>query len=409
MRYSLRFILTAAAFALAVSPVTTGFAAPSTWERIDVTRHSGQDGSVLLVSGELPASESLPAEALLSVPAGLELQWIGEVLGGPASEDPELKYAKTTVNGVDLYRFTLTKSRTAQIEVPTPGGQAFDGSTYTSSLSWTAAQDVPEVRLNLRVPQAAQITTPVAGASLAPSDAGYSFYSKTVNDVKAGDQLALAVGYSLPAVAAAASAGSAPAGGSSVVPMMLVLLVLAAFVALIVAVRRKMVPSAYDDGVESESGDSSSRSARSVEPTVTVDASAESRPALPGKTKRNLVTAAIIGGLIVAAVVVGVQSTRPQLSGDAISQTFSAGQPCAHAIIAITVSDGADPRKTAETLFAALRPLPGLNTASYNPKTSSLDIGYCESSSSEAVLKSALAPTGLVAVGGAVATPVPTQ
>jgi hypothetical protein len=336
----------------------------------------------------------------------LELQWIGEVLGGPASEDPELKYTKTTANGVDIYRFTLTKSRTAQIEVPTPGGQAFDGSTYTSSLSWTAARDVPEVRLNLRVPQAAQIATPVAGASLAPGDPGYSFYGKTVNNVKAGDRLDLAVGYTLPAVAAAA-AGSAPSSGGSVVPIMLMLLVLAAFVALIVAVRRKMARAAYEDGVESDS--SASRSARSVESTVTGDASAESRPAVPGKTKRNLVTAAIIGGLIVAAVVVGVQSTRPQFSGDAISQTFSAGQPCAHAIIAITASDGTDPRKTAEVLFAALKPLPGLNTASYNPKTSSLDIGYCESSSSEAVLRSTLAPTGLVAVGGAVATPVPAQ
>ena len=409
MRHSLRFILAAAAFALAVLPVAACFAAPATWERVDVTRHSGQDGSVLLVSGELPASVSLPAEAQLSVPAGLELQWIGEILGGASSEDPELKYTKTTVNGVDLYRFTLAKSRTAQIEVPTPAGQAFDGSTYTASVLWTAAQDIPEVRLNLRVPQAAQITTPVAGAALVPGDAGYSFYSKTVNNVKAGDQLGLAVGYSLPAVVAGTPAGSAQAGGSSAVPIMLVLLVLAAFIALIIAIRRKMAPSASDDGGQSEARSSASRSPQSVEATVTGAKSAESRHMLTGKTKRTVVTAAIIGGLIVAAVIVGVQTTRPQLTGDAITQTFAAGEPCAHATIAIAVSDGADPRKTADALFAALKPLPGLNTASYNPKTSSLDIGYCESSSSEAVLRSALDPTGLVAVGGAVAAPVPAQ
>ena len=94
MRRSLRFTLAVAAFALAVAHVTAGFAAPATWERVDVTRHSGQDGNVLLVSGELPASASLPVEAQLSVPAGLELQWIGEVLGGPAADDPELKYTR---------------------------------------------------------------------------------------------------------------------------------------------------------------------------------------------------------------------------------------------------------------------------------------------------------------------------
>ena len=119
MRHSLRFIFAAAVFALAVSPVTTGFAAPATWERVDVTQHSEQGGGVLLVSGELPATASLPADAQLSVPAGSGLQWIGEILGGASADDPELKFTKTTVNGNDLYRFTLTKSRTAQIEVPT--------------------------------------------------------------------------------------------------------------------------------------------------------------------------------------------------------------------------------------------------------------------------------------------------
>ena len=132
MRHSLRFIFAAAVFALAVSPVTTGFAAPTTWERVDVTQHSEQGGGVLLVSGELPATASLPADAQLSVPAGSGLQWIGEILGGASADDPELKFTKTTVKGNDLYRFTLTKSRTAQIEVPLTESMAFDGTTYTS-------------------------------------------------------------------------------------------------------------------------------------------------------------------------------------------------------------------------------------------------------------------------------------
>ncbi len=401
MRHSLRFTLAVAAFALAVAHVTAGFAAPATWERVDVTRHSEQDGSVLLVSGELPASASLPVEAQLSVPAGLELQWIGEVLGGPAADDPELKYTKTTVNGVDIYRFTLTKSRIAQMEVPTPGGQAFDGSTYTPSLSWTAAQDVPEVRLNLRVPQAAQIATPVAGASLLPGDAGYSFYSKTVNDVKAGDQLDLAVGYSLPAVAAASSAGAAPSGGSSVVPIMLVLLVLAAFIALVFAVRRKMSPGEYGADEEPDAREAGRRAVESSDETVQELEPAEPGPALTGRAKRNLVTATIIGALIVAAIVVGAQTTKPKATGDTISQTFSSGEACATATIPLAVSADADPSKTAETLFAAIKPIPGLTTATYNRKTASIDIGYCESSSSEAALRQALAPTGMVATGGA--------
>lgn len=39
--------------------------------------------------------------------------WIGEILGGPPAEDPQLPYVKTTVGDMDIYKFTLTKSRTA--------------------------------------------------------------------------------------------------------------------------------------------------------------------------------------------------------------------------------------------------------------------------------------------------------
>ena len=90
---------------------------------------------------------------------------------------------------------------------------------------------------------------------------------------------------------------------------------------------------------------------------------------MTGRAKRNLVTAAIIGVLVVAAVVVGAQSTRPKMTGDTISQTFSSAEPCATAKIPLAVDEGADPQKTAETLFAAIKPIAGLTTATYNRKT----------------------------------------
>jgi hypothetical protein len=413
MRHPLRFVFVVAAFAFAVSFASTLVAAPVAWERIDVTRHSGEGAGVTLVSGELPASASLPAQAELSVPAGSELQWIGEILGGEASADPTLKYTKTTVGGSDVYRFTLTKSRTAQIEVPIADTQPFDGTTYTSSLAWTATQNVPEVSLNLRVPQSAKIATAVPGAVMQPGDSSYSFYTKSVKNVKAGDQLALAVGYTLPAVTAAAGTGAAPSGGAnSVVPIMLVLLVSAAFLGLIVAVRRKMAGSPVEaDQRASHAHSRQETSERSAEqdsvdskPAPKKAVSAPSAP-LTGKTKRNLVTAVIIGALIIVAVVVGVQTTRPQGTGDTITQTFAAGEACANASFPLAVSDGADPRKTAEALFSAIKPIPGLTKATYNVKTKSIDIGYCESSSSEGVFRDALAPTGMVAAGGAAVTP----
>ena len=371
MLRSIRLILVCAAFVLAVSLATISLAAPVTWERIDVTRHSAQDGGVMMVSGELPATASLPAEAELSVPAGSELQWIGEILGGPASEDPEVQFTKTTADGVDRYRFTMTKSRMAQIEVPTSDGPAFDGSVYTPSLTWTATQDVPEVTLSLRVPQAAQIATPVPGASMQPAETGYSLYSKTVKKVKAGDTLDLAVGYSLPAAAASTAAPEA-AGSNLAIPIVLVLAVLAAFIGLIVSVRRKMTSSSSDDArgslgaavatTEAVKTAEKNSAEGSGSATSRDGDSAAPRSPLSGRAKRNLVTGAIIGILIIAAAVVVMQTTRPQLTGDTISQTFAPGEPCATATIPIKVSGDADPRTTADALFAALKPLTGLNT-----------------------------------------------
>jgi hypothetical protein len=368
----------------------------------------------MLVSGDLPSTASLPAQAELSVPAGSELQWIGEILGGDPTADPALKYAKTTVGGSDIYRFTLTKSRTAQIEVPIAQAQEFDGTAYSSAIAWTATQDVPEVRLSLRVPQAAQIATPQAGAALTPGDAGYAFYSKTFQNVKSGDPLELATRYSIPAVTGAA-AGGAKSSSSSVVPIVLVLLVLAAFGGLVFAVRRKMTgvaDEAYEFDAEEDVPDRSAGSAKAsgaaaTEKSKSAIGSAPAKVPLSGKTKRNLVTVGIIAVLIVVAVVVGMQTTRPQVTGETITQTFASGDPCANAVIPIAAASDADPRKTAETLFAAIKPIPGLTSATYNSKTKRIDIGYCESSSSELALRQALAPTGLVAAAGMPATPAP--
>ncbi len=120
-------------------------------------------------------------------------------------------------------------------------------------------------------------------------------------------------------------------------------------------------------------------------------------------------TAVIVGSVIVIAMVVGNQTTKPQIEGDSISQTFSQGQPCSTATIALAVPADADPTKTAETLFAALNPADGMNTATYNFKTSTLEAGFCESKATEESVRQALAPTGLVDASAPAATSAPIE
>ena len=74
MRRSPQFAIVSLTFVLLALSASVALAAPSAWQNVDVTRHFEQDGSILLVSGDLPETAKLPAEAELAVPAGSQLQ-----------------------------------------------------------------------------------------------------------------------------------------------------------------------------------------------------------------------------------------------------------------------------------------------------------------------------------------------
>ena len=422
MLRSVRATLFASVFAIFALTASTALAAPTAWEAVHVTLHPEQTGGVLMVSGDLPSTSALPAEVELAVPSGLQSQWIGEILGGDPSADPAVQYTRTTAGASDVYRFTLTKSRTAQIEVRTATVQRVDGTTLSPSLVWTSTQAVPEVRMSVRIPQGSRVVTESAGATLQAGESGYQYYTKLVSAVKPGDRLELTFSYTAPTVAVPAAGGtagaSAPAGTGPEPALLVVVagaLVILTWVAITV-VRRGSNPSSAmskdkgsaDDGRSPQMAGESTRSRRAEQESTDVagDPEGPARPGMSGRTKRIVATVAIIAVLGAVAVVVGQETTKPQLSGDTISQTFAAGDPCATADIALTVSDDAEPGSTAEALFTALRPVTGMNTATYDRRTSVLRVGFCESTTSEATVRAALLPTGLLAAVEASASPV---
>ena len=400
-------------FAVALFSASVASARPASWQQVDVTVLPDESGGMMLVSGELPESVKLPAEAELSVPAGSTLQWIGEILGGDPSADPELTYTKSTVDGSDVYLFKLTKSRTAQIEVPVQGAAAFDGTNYVSSIKWSATQDVPRVRLSMRVPENAQIVQPSDGAVLMPGDSDYRLYAKSFDGVKAGDEPQLSFSYQ---AAASPAAGQSAASTGSTAPAIIILVGLAAAAAFVLAIRQKMAGAkagrvqtastlAHDADVASTQSASEKANAASMESPAAAQAGADEEgdyldtrsSNASGRTRRNLVTIGIVAVIATAAILVGSQAAKPKIEGDSISETFSQGEPCATAKIAVSVPRDADPAETAKVLFAALRTVKGMNVATYNFKTSTLEAGFCESQASEQSVRDALAPTGLLA------------
>lgn len=400
-----RALLFAVVLTSVLCAATAASAKPVGWGTVDVTLHSEAEGGVMVIAGNLPETTALPAEAELSAPKGSSLVWIGEILGGPLSEDPSLKYTKTTKGDADVYLLTLARSRTAQVEVVAAPYSPMESSGYAASLVWPTANAVPEVRAAIRVPAGARVTTGSAGAEMLTGDT-YDYYAATVKDVKAGGSVRLALGFTAPAVAApGAGAPAASTSGSDTILWVVLLLAMVAGVALVVvavAVRGTRGSSLVHEADASDRN-GSSLAITPLPATVEADDGEEAdeagdgpAPRNPASTRRAIVTAAVVVVFMLVAVIVGVETNKPRVTGDTISRTFAGGEACATASIALAVPAGADAVTTAQSLFDALKAVPSITTVTYSLKASTVEVGYCESSSSEAALREALAPTGLV-------------
>jgi hypothetical protein len=405
MRYPFRVSFLVIAFVLAVSSATTVFAAPTGWQKIDVTLHSEQTGGVLLISGELPKTTELPAQAELAVPAGSQIQWIGEILGGDPSADPALKYTKSTVKDADIYRFTLTKARTAQVEIPTPKPLLFDGSTYTPFVSWVSSQDVSQVKLSVRMPRGAQVTQAAPEASTEPGPTGYSYYSKTINNVKAGDELDLTFAYAPPA------AGTAPArvapSGSTVGTVALVTGILAAALGvLLIKLKRSgsspEVPPAATRTVPMRSGSTKTSSSKQSKNKKLSPVEEVAPPAR--KIKPTIPVLAVVGVFVAGALIAGNAGTSAKVVNGTIKKSFGATSPCTSASIPVMANEGVDLGSQGEKLVDAFVGQQGVGDVTLDIARSTVDITFCESSQSEAAVGQILSGTGLVTVGPATGT-----
>lgn len=411
-------LLVALALALAVAPIAP--AAPVTWATVDVTVHTSPEGSVLLVSGVLPESAKLPVEAELSVVEGSELIWLGEVLGGPVSEDPKVAYTVAKRGGADVYTFKLSKARTAQLEVNAPEALAANGDAFVGTVKWVPSQDAKSVVLRYRLPAGAQVTTPVDGAEIIGGPDGGSYYEKTFNDVKAGAPLAFTFGFTAPTSAPAAGAPPASSGsGDSGAVVLILLAVIVVFGVVLFGVSRKMrarstMADEEDDddieipGFEDEAAPVAARPAKkpsaataTPEPEVVPEGMSASR-------KRTVI---IVAGLVVFAVIAGTLATRTSSSVQSVpggfTREFAQGDPCQS--VAFTLKQ-TPTEKDAAQIMDALQAATVLNATVYADQRL-LQVNFCESSTDANRVQAALAPIAIVGPPAAVpgAAPLPTE
>jgi hypothetical protein len=412
MGRSLRAVLVTFVFASVLCLASTAVAAVIPWASANITVLTESDGAAMLISCTLPETAKLPAEVELSAPAGSQLLWLGEIRSATGETDVELPYTTSTVGGADVYRVTLTKSRTAQLEVAAMGVQSVGGSDYTGTLQWVSAQKIPSVSLGVLVPPTAKITQEASGAAMYPADATHSIYGVIAQSVKPGQKFDLTFSYTVPAP-------TVPVGGGSGTNVLLVLVlgvVLIAGIAVIVfAVKTRTSSGGSDDDDDEGEDEDDEPVERGRASSASPQSRAAASPSKPtsgpssgsgggGKAKRNLITGGVLVLFLLAAAVVGVMVIQPKVVGDTISQTFAGGNPCTSFTVQVAPAQGADPSATANTIFAALKPL-GIIDAVYNIKTNELVVGYCQDVQSEANILAALAPTQLVSPSAETTTP----
>lgn len=389
---------------LVFTQVAAAAAAPSGWKAIDITLQTEQQQSMLIISGQLPETVKLPHVAELAVPAGTQLQWVGEILGGDPSADPELKYEKSTANGMDVYRFTMTRARIAQVEGVLPSVTAFDGTNYATSLKWTAWESVPEVRISQRLPQGAQVVQAAADAELQTGDSGTSYYAKKVTSPKAGDAIDLTFSYAVPSAPVRSGAGK---GGPTSVPLIvMVVTAVLGFGFLVFAANRKSAASRMnedaqpvklqetqaDETFDDESADGGDQTPVGGPPS----------PLAPRKQSKSALLLLVIAAVFVAGFFLAVkQSTSSAVVNGSISRNFGTPSACQSATFAYTANDGVDLSKQGAQIMKAFEGMDGVGVITLDLEKSTLDMSWCDSSQSEQSMRDTVTSTGLIVLGEA--------
>lgn len=409
-----RFALSAVFAVTILFHASVALSAPSGWQSVDVTLQSDQQQAMLLVAGEMPVSAKLPYQGELAVPAGTQLQWIGELLGGDPSADPEIKYTKTAENGLDVYRFTLTRARMVQIEGLVPSATSFDGAKYSTAFAWTPSQDVPQLRISQRIAQGSQIASTSAGASLQPGGSGNSYYTKTVTDVKAGEPVELAFSYTAPAAGAAAGGATPSRSGSGTTPVaLLVLGFSAALLVLGFGVNRKMAAkrqeSAETVGRVSEREQTEADAPFEVEGEEAVPARRKAACSAPDPATQDkpasgrmlVPIVAVVGALVLGFAIAGARGTSATVVDGKLSRNFGSTSACQSSSIALIPNKGVDLAEKGDKILSSFDGMAGVGNVTIDVAASRIDIGWCESSQTEQTIRDAVASSGLVALGAA--------
>jgi len=191
---------------------------------------------LMFVTAILREDATLPAAVDVMIPAGKEIVWAGEVLGGPLENNPMVQYRRMPYNdSFETVRAVLTQSRTLQLEIDA-GGRVTPQEGFTeASVVWQAPTALPSVRLGIVVPPGSIMTTGPANILVGRAGDNKIVFYREYRDVAAGDTFELRVGYA-PADGSL-GAGNAPEEHRGILFPLVVGVVLAAVTIVLIAIK----------------------------------------------------------------------------------------------------------------------------------------------------------------------------
>ncbi len=360
-----RILAAALLFALvAITPALAAQPALFTGVVVQMEEHAAENTSVLVISGILPDTQTLPATVRLAIPQGPELMWSGEVLGGPLSEDPSVEPRFTPgENGFDTAELDLTRGRVGQIELN--AGQLVEslGETRRATIPWYAVDAVPEVRLAFLVPPGSQIVTFSPGAIVEPGPNNGTVVALDTT-ATAGQSFELVVEYTTPPAPAVAGGAAGSSGGQSVATLLVIAVVLVGFTlfGLSIVNRNKAraaalsaedapVPVASDeDGEGTDVADDLEASSIPDEDSTPLPAPAPKR-----MTPQFIIFGVVIAVLLIAIAVValGEAPGTTQTTDEFVYKVFTAASGDGVVSYQLTLSEG-DPVHESTHVFDAL-------------------------------------------------------
>ncbi len=153
--------------------------------------------SAVIVSVSLPPNAKLPATVHIPLPAGMEVEWAGEISGGDPGSDPKRAFTVKDGDGGKYVELEVSQYPEAQIDLAPVAMTAKDG-RMAAQLQFVQSAESSETNFSVRVPSLVsdvKIDPKPAGVP-DRNDVGETLYTLPSLTLGTGDKSVVAVSYS---------------------------------------------------------------------------------------------------------------------------------------------------------------------------------------------------------------------